>query len=53
MKSSGVGSGEGGGSGLTEPRIELGVDIGLDGGEALRRKFVRSDAKKASRKSHR
>ena len=28
--------------------MEGGVDMGLGGGEALRRKFVRRDAKKAS-----
>lgn len=39
--------GEGGGREVAEARILGGVDIGLDGGEAWRRKLVRREAKKA------
>lgn len=41
-------SGDGsGGSELVDALIDGGVDNGLGGGEALRRRFVRRDAKKA------
>ncbi len=40
-------SGDGGGSEDVDARIEGGVDHGLDEGEALRRKLVRREAKKA------
>jgi hypothetical protein len=39
--------GEGGGSEVIDPRILGGVDIGLEGGEACRRRLVRRDAKNA------
>ena len=42
-------SGEGsGGSDPVEARIDGGVDHGLGGGEAFKRRFVRKDAKKAT-----
>lgn len=46
-ESTGVDSGDGGGRECAELLIDGGVDIGLSGGEALRRRFVRRDAKKA------
>jgi hypothetical protein len=46
-ESAGPESGEGGGSEVAEPRMLGGVDIGLGGGEAWRRRFVRREAKKA------
>lgn len=45
--SAGPDKGEGGGRDVIDPRMLGGVDIGLDGGEAWRRRFVRSEAKKA------
>ena len=41
--------GEGGGRDAADPRMEFGVEMGLGGGEACRRRLVRSEAKKASR----
>ena len=40
-------SGDGGGNEAVDARIDGGVEPGVDEGEALRRKFVRRDAKKA------
>jgi hypothetical protein len=44
--------GEGGGSEVIDPRILGGVDIGLEGGEAWRRRFVRRDAKNAANRKN-
>lgn len=43
----GTARGEGGGRDAADPRMEFGVEIGEGGGEACRRRLVRSEAKKA------
>ena len=45
--SDGPDKGEGGGSEVMDPRMLGGVDIGLEGGEACRRRLVRREAKNA------
>lgn len=45
--SEGPDKGEGGGREVMDPCILGGVDIGLEGGEAWRRRFVRREAKNA------
>jgi len=45
--SEGPDKGEGGGRELVEAVMLGGVDIGLEGGEVERRRFVRREAKKA------
>lgn len=45
--STGPERGEGGGRVAVDPRMEFGVESGLEGGEACSLKFVRSEAKNA------
>jgi len=46
--SDGPDRGDGGGSEVMDPCMLDGVDIGLEGGEACRRRLVRRDAKNAN-----